>query len=134
MKKIIFSLIVLVFTITILQAQHPEKRMHGQQRNGKSHMAHQQLNLSEEQKNKLKSLNEEFRKNMTELKKKDDITVKEWKTRMADLKKQHNSNLQNVFTPEQKSQMEKMKLERKQMAEIDAKARMEKMNLYLGLS
>ena len=110
MKKIIFSLIVLVFTITILQAQHPEKRMQGQQRNGKSHMAHQQLNLSEEQKNKLKSLNEEFRKNMTELKKKDDITVKEWKTRMADLKKQHNSNLQNVFTPEQKSQMEKMKL------------------------
>jgi hypothetical protein len=71
---------------------------------------------------------------MMELKKEDDITVKEWKNRMADLQKKRLADQQNIFTPDQKIRMEKMKQERKQMAEIDTRARMEKMKLQLGLS
>jgi Spy/CpxP family protein refolding chaperone len=97
-------------------------------------MMHQQLNLSEEQKQKFKTLNDNYRKNMSDLRKQEDITVKDWRNRMADLQKKHRTDMQNVFTAEQKTRMEKMKTERKQMAEIDAKARMEKMKLQLDLS
>lgn len=133
MKKIILSLVVLAFTATTIQAQNPERKMQGKHR-GQHPKAKQQLNLTEDQKMKFKSLNEDFRKKMMDLKKQDEITVKEWKTRMGDLKKKHHADQQNLFTPDQKARMEKMKLERKQMAEIDANARMEKMKIQLGLS
>lgn len=97
-------------------------------------MMYRQLHLSEEQKQKFKTLNEDFRKNMMDLRKQDDITVKEWRNRMETLQKKHREDLQGMFTQEQKAQMEKMKRERKQMAEIDAKARTEKMKIQLGLS
>ena len=74
-------------------------------------MMSQQLNLSEEQKNKYKELNEEFRKNMMELRRQDDITVKEWKNRMTDLHMKHRTDIQSLLTQGQKNRMEKMKVE-----------------------
>ncbi len=124
---------MLTLSSATLLAQNPDRKMQNRHR-GHHPMAHQQLNLTEDQKMKFKSMNEDYRKKMIELKKQDEISVKEWKTRMSELKKKHHSDMQNIFTPEQKTRMEKMKLERKQMAEIDAKARMEKMKLHLGLS
>lgn len=133
MKKIILSIVVLALTATTVQAQNPQRKMQSKHR-GQHPMAHQKLNLTEDQKMKFRSLNEDYRKKMTELKKQDDITVKEWKSRMTDLQKKRRLDQQNLFTPEQKARIEKMKMEGKQMAEIDAKARMEKMKLQLGFS
>ena len=133
MKKIFSNLFVAVIVLTTAQAQNPQWKMH-RMHPGKHTMINQQLNLSEEQKNKYKMLNEDFRKNMMNLRRQDDITVKEWKNRMTDLHKKHRMDMQSVLTPEQKGRIEKMKAERKQMAEIDAKTRMEKMKIQLGLS
>ena len=71
------------------------------------------LNLSDEQKAKLKTLNEEHKKQMEELKKQDNITVKESRERMEGLRKDHQAKFQSILTPEQKATIEKSKEERK---------------------
>jgi Spy/CpxP family protein refolding chaperone len=53
---------------------------------------------------------------------------------MAAIQKDHRQQMQNLLTPEQKAQIEKMKTERKEMAQVNAKARAEKMKIKLGLS
>jgi len=93
-----------------------------------------QLNLTDAQKEQFKAQRESFHKQMEELKKNDNITVKEWKSRMETLRKDQKTKMQGILTTEQKGQIEKMKAEQKAMQEIDAKARMEKMKLRLGLT
>ena len=93
-----------------------------------------QLNLTDAQKEQFKVQRESFRKQMDELKKNDNITVKEWKSRMETLRKDQKTKMQGILTTEQKGQIEKMKAEHKAMKEIDAKASMEKMKIHLGLS
>ena len=133
MKKIVLSLILLALTSTMIQAQNPHRKMRSMQR---SHhpMAWQKPDLTDEQKKKFRTLNEDYRKNLMDLRKKEDITVKEWKTKMAELHKKRHSDLQNLYTPEQKAKLEKMKRERNQMAEINSRARMDRMTIQLGLS
>jgi len=133
MKKIFSTLAVIALVMTTVQAQNPSRRIH-KMRQGNHPDIQKQLNLTEDQKMKYKSLNEDFRKNMMDLRKKDDITVKEWRTRMSDLQKKHRMDMQSVLSPDQKNRIEKMKADRKQIAEIDARARMEKMKIQLGLS
>ena len=70
-----------------------------------------QLNLTETQKEQFKKEKENFRKQMEELKKNENITVKEWKSRMETLRKSHKTNMDGILTTEQKGQMEKMKAE-----------------------
>ena len=53
---------------------------------------------------------------------------------MMELNKKHKEDMSALLSKEQKAQMEKYKVERKKMAEIDAIARMEKMKLRLDLS
>jgi hypothetical protein len=71
---------------------------------------------------------------MDELRKKDDILVKDWRNQMIELNKKHKEDMSALLSKEQKEQIEKYKVERKKMAEIDANARMEKMKLRLDLS
>ena len=53
---------------------------------------------------------------------------------METLRKDQKTKMQGILTTEQKGQIEKMKAEHKAMQEIDAKARLEKMKLRLGLT
>ncbi len=133
MKKILLSLMAVTIAIGA-QAQDP-KPPHppGGMKNPRG-MLMQKLNLSEDQKVKFKTENEGFRKQMEELKKIDNITVKEWKNRMETLRKDHKTKLEGLLTSEQKAQIEKMKTEHKAMQEVDAKARIEKMKIHLGLT
>ena len=108
-----------------------------QKHQGRHHMQGldmKQLNLTETQKEQFKAQKESFHKQMEELKKNDNITVKEWKNRKEALHKDQKTKMQAILTSDQKTQIEKMKAEHKAMNEIDAKARMEKMKLRLGLT
>lgn len=133
MKKIFTSLVVLAITVSAIQAQNPQRKMQ-HMKPGQGMMMHPKMDLTEEQKQKIKALNDDFRKKITDLRKQDQITVKEWRSRMAELQKKHRTDMQNVFTSDQKARMKKMRMEKKQMAEIDAKARMEKLKLQLNLT
>jgi Spy/CpxP family protein refolding chaperone len=142
MKKIILSALVLSLSFALKAQEIPERKaerpmmMHGQHKDhhGMGGMDMQKLNLTDAQKEQFKTQRESFRKQMEELKKNDNITVKEWKSRMETLKKDQKTKMQSILTSDQKAQLEKMKAEHKAMNEIDAKARMEKMKLHLGLT
>lgn len=141
MKKIIVSVLVLSLAMAGKAQEIPERKMERpmmHQRHKGHHpmpgMAMQKLNLTQEQKDKFKAQHENFRKQMEELKKNDNITVKEWKSRMESLRKDNKTKLDGILTAEQKGQIEKMKAEHKAMQEVDAKARMEKMKIRLGLT
>jgi Spy/CpxP family protein refolding chaperone len=106
---------------------HAKTRMHG-----KKQM--EGLNLTEDQKAQFKSLNAEHRKQMEELKKQDNITVKESKERMAKLRKDHREKTQALLTAEQKEQIKKNAEARKVKSQEMAAKQKERMKTRLGLS
>jgi Spy/CpxP family protein refolding chaperone len=141
MKKIILAMLVSSLAVAAKAQEIPERKherpMMQERHQGRHHMQGmdmKQLNLTDAQKEQFKAQRESFRKQMEELKKNDNITVKEWKSRMETLRKDQKTKMQAILTPDQKAQIEKMKAEHKAMKEIDAKARMEKMKLHLGLT
>ena len=140
MKKIILSALVLSLAFAVNAQEIPERKaekpmmMHGQHKGHHAMAGMEKLNLTDAQKEQFKTQRESFRKQMDELKKNDNITVKEWRSKMEALKKDQKAKMQGILTSDQKAQLEKMKAEHKSMNEIDAKARMEKMKLRLGLT
>jgi len=138
MKKIILPTLVLSLAFAV-QAQEIPERKGGRppmMERKKPHrgMEFQKLNLTEEQKAKFKSQNESFRQQMEELKKNDNITVKDWKTKAKTIRKKQKAKTQNILTSEQKAQLEKMKAEGKARHEAMGKERGEKMKIALGLT
>ena len=140
MKRTIVSLAVMVIAAFSVNAQQPDQstkqehhqpyRHHG---HGREMMA-KKLNFSDQQKEQLKTINSDYHKKMMDLKKHDEITVKEFKSQMSALHKDHRAQIQALFTPAQKDQLAKMKQERMQMAKVNAGARAEKMKIKLGLT
>jgi hypothetical protein len=131
MKKIMFCVLLSLFAVIAVQAQgDPDLRTQKRMR----HMDLQKLNLSEEQKAGLKSTNDEFRKQMQDLKKQDDITVKEWKSRMQKLRTDHKEKIKGLLTNDQKEQLKKMKTGRKERSEAMSQKRMERMKERLSLT
>jgi len=97
-------------------------------------MLAKKLNFSDQQKQQLKDINKQYHQQLADLNKNLDITVREQRAKMAAIHKDHQQQIQNLFTPEQKAQLQKMKDERQEMAKVNAKARAEKMKIKLGLS
>jgi Spy/CpxP family protein refolding chaperone len=134
MKKFIASALVLAVASLSVHAQDQPDRKH-QKHKGRHHKeAFHQLNLTEDQKAKFKTLHQDFRKDMQELKKNDNITVKEWNSRKENLHKAHRTQMQGVLTTEQKAQLEKVKKDRHASRKAGHEARSEKMKTRLGLS
>ena len=137
MKKIMLSVFVAAIVVTTAQAQDIKDRETGKHQMMRKHHRGDEfntLNLTEDQKAKFKTLNEENRKQMSELKKNDNITVKEWRSKMDAQRKEHRAKVQNILTDEQKAQLEKSRQERAAMSLERSKTRMEKMKTDLGLS
>jgi Spy/CpxP family protein refolding chaperone len=143
MKKIIFGLAILLAAGIAVNAQQPDRPMqqsdrqqfrhHGHDGEGRDMMA-KKLNFSDQQKQQLKTINSDYHKKVMDLKKNEDITIRESKARMSALRKDHRAQMQALLTPAQKDQIAKMKQDRMQMAKVDANARAEKMKIKLGLS
>ena len=137
MKKIMLSVFVAAIVVTTAQAQDIKDRETGKHQMMRKHHRGDEfntLNLTEDQKAKFKTLNEENRKQMSELKKNDNIPVKEWRSKMDAQRKEHRAKVQNILTDEQKAQLEKSRQERAAMSLERSNTRMEKMKTDLGLS
>lgn len=139
MKRLILSAFVLAMAVASQSQEIPERKAekpHMQE--GKKHHGHgmdmKALNLTEDQKAKFKSQHENFRKQMEELKKDDNITVKEYKSRMESIRKENKTSLDGILTSEQKAQIGKMKADNKAKAAAMGKQRAEKMKTELGLT
>ena len=126
MKKIMIGAVVLMLAAGTVQAQDNRQipKKHHRNQDGKMF---EKLNFTQDQKSQMKSINDDFRKHMQELRKNEDITVKEWKARNETLRKNHREQVQNLLTNDQKAQLAKIKQERKTKHEAYSKARMEKM-------
>jgi len=137
MKKIILSMFVLSAVIAVQAQDTRESKGEKPGMERKRHhkgMDMKQLNLTEEQKAKFKSQNESFRKQMEELKKNENITVKEWKSKSETLRKEHKANMGSILTSDQKAQLEKIKAEGRAKQEGRMKERGERMKTQLGLT
>jgi Spy/CpxP family protein refolding chaperone len=109
MKRIITSALVLALTIGAAQAQTTSTQDNGKHAR-KEHKMHamKQLNLTPDQKAKMKTLHEEQRKEMEALKN-DKTATREQKEQ---LHKKYEEQMQAILTPDQRQQLEKMKEER----------------------
>jgi len=140
MKKIIgLFLVAAVAGISVNAQEIPERKSeHPRMMHKGKHQRHgmdmKQLNLTEEQKAKFQSQRESFKKQMEELKKNDNITVKEWKAKMESLRKENKEKMEAILTSDQKAQLEKMKTEQKEKMKSIGRERGEKMKAELGLS
>jgi Spy/CpxP family protein refolding chaperone len=137
MKRTISGVVMAAFLSFAATAQEKEKQgQHHPRKIMKRHRADvaRQLNFSDAQKQQLKTINEDFRKKMHELNANENITVKEMRDRKAALVKDHKTSMQQLLTAEQKTKLEQMKKERKAIHEVNAKARLEKTKIKLGLS
>ncbi|MBL7747407.1 MAG: hypothetical protein JNM19_08295, partial [Chitinophagaceae bacterium] len=123
MKKIILSAVILSLAAAVNGQEIPERKterpgmhdkMHGKRKGGHDrHEMMKQLNLTDAQKEQFKTQREEFRKKMEDLKKNDNITVKEWKSKMEGLRKEQKAKMETILTTEQKTKMEQLKADAK---------------------
>ncbi len=140
MKKIILAVFALSMFVAVKAQEIPERKsekpgmMERKKHHGRHGMDMQKLNLTEEQKAKFKTQNEGFRQKMAELKKNENITVKEWKAKAESLRKEHKAGMDGILTSDQKTELEKMKAEGKAKHEAMGKQKGEKMKAYLGLT
>ena len=133
MKKIMIGAVVLMLAAGTVQAQD-NRQIHKKHHRHQDGKMFEKLNFTQDQKSQMKSINDDFRKHMLELRKNEDITVKEWKARNETLRKNHREQVQNLLTNDQKAQLAKIKQERKTKHEAYSKARMEKMTERLNLN
>jgi protein CpxP len=139
MKKIIMTILAGAFTAIAVSAQEiPERKDEGYKPHAKSRMHGKRsmanLNLTEDQKAQFKTLNMEHRKQMEELKKQDNITVKESRERIEKLRKEHKEKFQSILTTTQKEQMQKNREEQKASREKMARKGGDRMKAELGLT
>ena len=142
MKKILATALALSIVFATRAQEIPERKHDGYKPHGEKGMHHRrpggmdfkQLNLTDAQKEQMKTQKESFRKQMDELKKNDNITVKEWKTRMENLRKEQKSGMEKILTDDQKKQLEKMKADQHSKMEGRRKQGAERMKQHLGLT
>ena len=71
-----------------------------------------ELNLSDDQGQKLKAINQDMKTKREALKAQDQLTVREMKARKEALKAEHKTQIQAVLNAEQRAKMEQMKKEK----------------------
>ena len=133
MKKLLLSLTLVALAAAGASAQEEN---FGTQRKGKHEhgMALEKLNLTDKQKADIEKINVDFKNRMVNLKKEDDISVKEWNSRKETLRKQRRTEIQAVLTNEQKEQLKKMHQEGRAKQKHSSEERLEMMKDKLGLS
>ncbi|MEO5682272.1 MAG: hypothetical protein ABIQ88_06500 [Chitinophagaceae bacterium] len=138
MKKTIVSMAIMIIAAISVNAQQPDQptkqKHHQQSRHHERGMLAKKLNFSDQQKEQFKNINTDYHKKLMDLKKHDEITVKEYKSKMDDLRKEHRTQMQALLTPAQKDQVAAMKQRGMEMAKVNAGARAEKMKIKLGLT
>jgi 3-dehydroquinate dehydratase len=80
------------------------------------------------------AINKEYRDKSAELFKKDNITLKEYKTGLLALQKDRRSKTEALLTPQQKDQLARRKKSAEENRQVAEAAHMERLRLHLGLS
>jgi Spy/CpxP family protein refolding chaperone len=139
MKKTLFSVLALLAITIGATAQQRDftqdstgpHQFHQQHRGD---MGMQALNLTADQKAKLKAYNQSFRTQMDSLRKNEDITVRQSRDQEYALRQQRKANFESILTGEQKAKLKQLRDDR--MAERDSmmSKHLDRMKTKLGLT
>ena len=133
MKKLLIPLIAIFALTATVNAQDKMSKKSHHNKHQKSMMA-KQLNFTDAQKAQAKTINEDSRKKMQELKKNESITVKEQRDRRAAIQKERKTKIDGLLTGEQKTKMTQLKAEHKAKKEAGYAKRLDKMKTNLNLT
>ena len=92
------------------------------------------INLTKEQRVQLKNINDDYEKQLLQLQSSDVITLGEYKSKLADLKKDHKAKLQSIYTDEQKQKIAEAKKNVEVNRKVAETARLERLKLTLNLT
>lgn len=93
------------------------------------------LNLSADQQQQVKNINEAFHSKMSDLRKQEAaITAKEYKEQMKTIAKERHEKMQALLTPDQKQQLASMRADTKKRFDANASHRMVNMKKNLQLT
>ncbi|MEO8172387.1 MAG: hypothetical protein ABI581_04865 [Sediminibacterium sp.] len=135
MKKFFIAATALFMIAGSLQAQTKKEGIKGNHhRNIHAGKQFGGINLSDEQKKKTKELNEGYQKQFAELRKNTSMTVGDYRTKTAALKKEQHEKMQALLTPEQKTQIATQKKNRDQKMKEGQVKHFDKMKSTLGLT
>lgn len=138
MKKFFIAATALLMVAGSLQAQtkkEGKERIKGSHhRNIGAKKQFADINLSDEQKKKTKELNESYQKQFAELRKNSSMTVGDYRTKTAALKKEQHEKMQALLTPEQKTQIATQRKNREQKMKDGQARQFDKMKSTLGLT
>jgi Spy/CpxP family protein refolding chaperone len=117
MKKTISGITALLLLAAASFAQPTpgkwNKGGHFEQRDPGQRQPFSKINLTDAQKQQMKLLNDDFRKQLHELNAKDNITVKEQRDQRNALLNAHRQKVQSILTPAQKDQLAQFKADAK---------------------
>ncbi len=137
MKKIIFiALVMLALSTSFAQpkCQKGTNKDNHQGMHKKDNKLMGQLNLSTEQKSKLKEIKEEFRKKQETLGTEQNITVKEFNDRATALRREMRDKRDQILTAEQKQKLANIKEEIEKKKEERFSHHLDKMKTKLSLT
>lgn len=138
MKKFLVAATALLITASAVQAQSAEKDNTTQgkhfQHKGFRHGGFAKLNLTDEQKAKMKSLNEDYRKQFADLKNSSGTNTADFKAKASALRKSQHEKMQSILTTEQKTQLAEQRKNMRMKMKNGRGDRMGKMKTQLGLS
>jgi Spy/CpxP family protein refolding chaperone len=121
MKQLFLLAATILSLASVSQAQEtqsntvvqPQKHMHNRKTLAK-------LNLSDEQKQQAKEINEDYRKQFAALRSNNSMSLGDYKAKTEALKKEQKQKLQDILSPEQKTQLKEQRktvaLKNKKMA------------------
>ena len=135
MKKLLIAATAILCIAGSLQAQTEKQDTQLNHRRGlhaKKAMPH--VNLTDEQKKQAKELNAGYEKQLSELRNNNSMSLGDYKSKTAALKKEQHEKMQALLTPEQKAQVTTQRKETaRKMGETRAK-NVDQMKTKLGLS
>ena len=92
------------------------------------------LNFSDAQKQQVKDLNTDYRNQLKNLEKNENITLKDYRAKKAALEQERRSKFQGILTSDQKDKIAQAKKERGEKMKMMAQKRLEKMKTDLNLT
>jgi Spy/CpxP family protein refolding chaperone len=139
MKKYLFVLSALAIISLSTSAQPDSAAIHrGHIMRKGIHTYHKHtmanLNLTDEQKQQAKTINQDYHNKVTALEKEDNITLKDYRAQKAALEKERRDKFHALLTPEQKNKMAESKKKQHERMKMMAQKRMEKMKTNLSLT
>ena len=128
MKKlfILFSCCMLaIITITAQENRLKERKQKDNHLRGE---VRKNLNLTDDQNEKMKSINKDFKEKASTLKSNDDMTRGDFKKEMKDLNEKRKSQIDATLTPDQKNKVKEMKEGKQKEMKSKSDARFQKMS------